>query len=37
MYNRKLKYRILSIFAAAVMTLTAITPVWADEENAETT
>ena len=37
MYNRKLKYRILSIFAAAVMTFTAITPVWADEENAETT
>ena len=37
MYNRKLKYRILSIFAAAVMTFTAITPVWANEENTETT
>lgn len=37
MYNRKLKYKILSIFAAAVMTFTAITPVWAEEENAETT
>ena len=37
MYNRKLKYKILSVFAAAVMTFTAITPVWAEEENAETT
>ena len=36
MYDKKLKYKILSIFAAAVMTFTAITPVWA-EEGADTT
>ncbi len=30
MYDKKLKYKILSIFAAAVMTFTAITPVWAE-------
>ena len=35
MYDKKLKYKILSIFAAAVMTFTAITPVWAEEENLE--
>ncbi len=34
MYDKKLKYRILGIFAAAVMTFTAVTPVWA-EENTE--
>ena len=33
MYDKKLKYKILSIFAATVMTFTAITPVWAEEEN----
>lgn len=32
MYDKKLKYKILSIFAATVMTFTAITPVWAEEE-----
>ena len=31
MYDKKLKYKILSIFAATVMTFTAITPVWAEE------
>lgn len=35
MYDKKLKYKILSIFAATVMTFTAITPVWAEEENLE--
>ena len=35
MYDKKLKYKILSIFAAAVMTFSAITPVWAEEENLE--
>ena len=34
MYNKKLKYQILGIFAAAVMAFTAVTPVWA-EENTE--
>ena len=35
MYDKKLKYKILSIFAAVVMTFSAITPVWAEEENLE--
>ena len=35
MYDKKLKYKILSVFAAAVMTFSAITPVWAEEENLE--
>ena len=35
MYDKKLKYKIFSIFAATVMTFTAITPVWAEEENLE--
>ena len=35
MYDKKLKYKILNIFAATVMTFTAITPVWAEEENLE--
>ena len=35
MYNRKLKYRLLSVFAAAIMTFTAVVPVWAQEDATE--
>ena len=36
MYNRKLKYKVFSIFAAAIMTFSAITPAWAEEESTDT-
>lgn len=35
MYNKKLKYKVFSIFTAAILTLTAVAPVYAEEENLE--